>query len=102
MAKNENSRGVRCSFCGKSQDQVSRLIAGPGAYICNECVRVCLDILSDDDDKETPSASLELPEEMPSPRDIKAVLDQYVIGQDQAKAMFGKMLKASTGKGSEE
>ena len=85
MAKNENSRGVRCSFCGKSQDQVSRLIAGPGAYICNECVRVCLDILSDDDDKETPSASPELLDEMPSPRDIKAVLDQYVIGQDQAK-----------------
>ncbi len=85
MAKNENSRGVYCSFCGKSQDQVSRLIAGPGAYICNECVKVCLEILSDDVDSEGLGSSPEIPGEIPEPREIKAVLDQYVIGQERAK-----------------
>ncbi len=85
MAKNEKSRGVCCSFCGKSQDQVRRLIAGPGAYICNECVRVCLDIIADDEDRNDPAPSLEMPGEIPTPREIKAVLDQYVIGQERAK-----------------
>jgi ATP-dependent Clp protease ATP-binding subunit ClpX len=86
MAKNDNNRGVYCSFCGKSQDQVERLIAGPSAYICNECVRVCLDILSDEEEERTDlSSALEMPDHLPSPKEIKAVLDQYVVGQDKAK-----------------
>jgi ATP-dependent Clp protease ATP-binding subunit ClpX len=86
MAKNDNNRGVYCSFCGKSQDQVERLIAGPSAYICNECVRVCLDILSDEEEERGDlSSALEMPDHLPSPKEIKAVLDQYVVGQDKAK-----------------
>jgi ATP-dependent Clp protease ATP-binding subunit ClpX len=85
MARNDNNRGVFCSFCGKSQDQVQRILAGPGAYICNECVRTCLDILSEDDEQELVSSSFDTPGELPTPKEIKAVLDEYVIGQDQAK-----------------
>ena len=47
MTKNEDKRAIRCSFCGKHQDQVAKIIAGPGAYICNECVHLCMDILDD-------------------------------------------------------
>ncbi len=86
MARNDSNRGVRCSFCGKNQDQVKRLIAGPSAYICNECVQLCLNILSDDDelDEQHGSGRLEL-DRIPSPREIKEYLDQYVIGQERAK-----------------
>lgn len=86
MARNDNSRGIRCSFCGKSQDQVKRLIAGPSAYICNECVQLCMNILSEDDMQVTRSAS-HTPEldRIPSPKEIKAYLDQYIIGQERAK-----------------
>lgn len=77
----EDQKKLSCSFCGKSQDQVKRLIAGPGVYICDECVRLCCDIM--DEDKEAPAA----PEmkEIPTPREIVAALDEYVIGQDAAK-----------------
>ena len=51
MARNDDKRSIRCSFCGKHQDQVKRLIAGPGAYICNECVQLCMGILDDGDRK---------------------------------------------------
>jgi ATP-dependent Clp protease ATP-binding subunit ClpX len=71
----------RCSFCGKSQNQVLKLIAGPGAYICNECIELCNEIISED--------ILEVPAEeqaaTPKPMEIRQVLDQYVIGQDAAK-----------------
>ncbi|MBR3018243.1 MAG: ATP-dependent Clp protease ATP-binding subunit ClpX [Clostridia bacterium] len=83
MAKDEiGSRKLRCSFCGKTQDQVRRIIAGPGAYICNECVALCQEIVSDDTDIVSPSAEVG---QIPTPSEMKEVLDEYVIGQDRAK-----------------
>ena len=70
-----------CSFCGKSQRQVKKLIAGPGVYICDECIDLCNEII---DEELTAPASLDL-EALPRPRDINAVLDDYVVGQDEAK-----------------
>ena len=61
MAKNDEKRAIRCSFCGKHQDQVRRLIAGPGAYICNECVQLCMSILEDESDLIQDSAAGEIP-----------------------------------------
>ena len=85
MAKNDDKqRAVRCSFCGKHQDQVRRLIAGPGAYICNECVQLCMSILADEHDTAQ-TAAAEVPDAIPTPREIHKVLDQYIIGQEQAK-----------------
>ncbi len=83
MARNDD-RQVRCSFCGKHQDQVRRLIAGPGAYICNECVQLCNGILEDDYYDEDP-VSRSSPDAIPTPREIRDVLDQYIIGQESAK-----------------
>jgi len=85
MAKNDE-RSIRCSFCGKHQDQVGRLIAGPNVYICNECVKLCMGILDDgymDDD--VMDDELPVPDTIPTPREIHAVLDQYIIGQEKAK-----------------
>ena len=84
MAKNDDKKTVRCSFCGKHQDQVQRLIAGPSAYICNECVNLCLGIL-DSDMENGPAMSVDVPDEIPIPKQIKDYLDQYIIGQEQAK-----------------
>lgn len=78
-AKGDNSK--ICSFCGKSADFARRLIAGPGVYICDECVNVCKKILDEEDDV----LSAEFMEDVPSPQDIKSYLDEYVIGQEQAK-----------------
>ncbi len=76
-------KAKRCSFCGKSSDQVMRMVAGPNVQICNECILLCQEIISDDllPKAHTPIAA----EDIPRPREIKEVLDQYVIGQDQAK-----------------
>ena len=87
MSKNNEEKQIRCSFCGKTQDEVNRLIAGPGVYICDECIEVCFEILDGDyeqfDLKNTaPEAKIE---DTPVPKEIKAVLDEYVIGQDKAK-----------------
>ncbi|MCI8478259.1 MAG: ATP-dependent Clp protease ATP-binding subunit ClpX [Oscillospiraceae bacterium] len=84
MPKNEERKSVRCSFCGKHQEQVSRIIAGPGAYICNECVHLCMSILDDNYDLEEP-VSTEIPDIIPTPKEIRDVLDQYIIGQETAK-----------------
>ena len=85
MAKNDDKqRAVRCSFCGKHQDQVRRLIAGPGAYICNECVQLCMSILEDEHDT-VQTAAVEVPDAIPTPQEIHKVLDQYIIGQEEAK-----------------
>ena len=85
MAKNDEKRAIRCSFCGKHQDQVRRLIAGPGAYICNECVQLCMSILEDESDIAPNSSAGEIPDAIPTPKEIHAVLDQYIIGQEHAK-----------------
>ena len=84
MTKNDDKRAIRCSFCGKHQDQVTKIIAGPGAYICNECVHLCMEIL---DNMEPPEDQIagDIPDVIPTPREIKTYLDEYVIGQDAAK-----------------
>ncbi len=79
----DNNKMVRCAFCGKSQEQVKRLIAGPGVYICDECVMLCNEIISDELGAEQAGSSMEMT--LKRPQEIKEVLDQYVIGQDQAK-----------------
>ena len=73
----------RCSFCGKTQDQVRRLIAGPNVFICNECVMLCHDIIADD--LVSPMNAAAQNADIPLPSEMKAVLDEYVIGQDEAK-----------------
>ena len=88
-----NKKSMRCAFCGKSDDQVERMLVGPNVYICNECVDLCYSILHDDDDyrglKENrfydPSAKNRNSEKNLAPREIKEILDQYVVGQEQAK-----------------
>jgi len=86
MAKIDTPKGVKCSFCGKTQESVKKIIAGPGVYICNECIGLCNEIIeteyyADEEDTYT-LAGLD---KVPSPREIKEILDQYVIGQDEAK-----------------
>ena len=87
MANSEDKK-IRCSFCGRSQDKVDKLIAGNGAFICNECVKLCLNIMEEDMPDEVPeSADASLPafEDIPRPQEIKDVLDEYIIGQEKAK-----------------
>lgn len=72
---------LRCSFCGKSQNEVKKLIAGPSVYICNECIDICNEIINDDEQVETASVRSTLPK----PQEIKTFLDEYVIGQDETK-----------------
>ena len=72
---------LRCSFCGKSKDSVRKFISGPSVYICNECIALCNEILAEDEEREVAEAITQVP----SPAEIKDVLDQYVIGQEQAK-----------------
>lgn len=81
MAKYEDKKQLKCSFCGKNQDQVKRLIAGPGVYICDECIDLCSDIIQDEfeDNVELDTTVL------PKPNEIKEYLDQYVIAQERAK-----------------
>jgi ATP-dependent Clp protease ATP-binding subunit ClpX len=78
---NEEKGHLKCSFCGKTQEQVRKLVAGPGVYICDECIELCNEILEEEIGDEPELGRLELPK----PQDIKDVLDQYVIGQEEAK-----------------
>ena len=90
MAKNdETMKNVYCSFCGKPQNSVKKIVAGPGVYICDECIGLCTSILEEEgfiDDEETYTLNEE--EKIPSPKEIKKVLDDYVIGQDEAKKIL--------------
>ena len=91
MAKNEDRRSIRCSFCGKPQSMVDRLIAGNGSYICDECVRMCASIIDDGPIAPTVEGYDGLPlvfDKLPKPMQIKAKLDDYVIGQERAKIVL--------------
>ncbi|MCH5184987.1 MAG: ATP-dependent Clp protease ATP-binding subunit ClpX [Oscillospiraceae bacterium] len=85
MAKNDEKKQIKCSFCGKNEDQVSKLVSGPGVYICNECISLCVGLIGGD--YETEPYNLE-PGNFPKPKKIKEVLDQYVIGQEDAKKIL--------------
>src|SRR3954451_17164635 len=74
-----------CSFCGKNQREVKKLIAGPTVYICDECIELCNDIIAEEGQKESPTRSSQA---IPKPAEIKSTLDQYVIGQDRAKRVL--------------
>ena len=76
-----HDKHLRCSFCGKSKDSVRKFISGPSVYICNECVALCNEILAEDEEREVAEAITQVP----TPPEIKDVLDQYVIGQEKAK-----------------
>ena len=90
MARTDDRKSIRCSFCGKTQNVANRLIAGNGAYICDECIRLCMCIIADDVDEveqveQTPELEFE---SLPKPADIKANLDEYIVGQERAKIVL--------------
>ncbi|MCI8857324.1 MAG: ATP-dependent Clp protease ATP-binding subunit ClpX [Clostridiaceae bacterium] len=94
---NDDKKQMKCSFCGKGQNVVRKLIAGPGVYICDECINICTSILEDEFDfpeeeeyQEAPAPSAALPDlgSLPTPRELKAALDEYVIGQERAKKVL--------------
>ena len=108
MAKEKGSYSstLHCNFCGKSQKEVKKLIAGPGVYICDECIELCNDIIFEDSLKNTSKASLD---NVPKPHEIKEHLDEYVIGQDRAKKIISvavhnhyKRISHGGGKGKDE
>lgn len=78
---NEEKGQLKCSFCGKTQDQVRKLVAGPGVYICDECIELCTEIVEEELGSEE---EVEF-KDVPKPKEIREILDEYVIGQDQAK-----------------
>ena len=85
MKKGEHQPNLSCSFCGKSQREVRKLIAGPTVYICDECIGLCNDIIAEEIDREeTKDTKLRIPR----PSEIKAILDEYVIGQERAKKVL--------------
>ncbi len=86
MANNYSRQTPRCSFCGKEQRMVNRLVAGPNVYICNECIALCNEILNDEGlfPEDAGSESFG-PVKLPSPAEMKKILDEYVIGQERAK-----------------
>jgi len=94
MAKHDDTR-LKCSFCGKTQDQVKKLIAGPGVYVCDECVDLCNEILDEElfdsssqVQTQSKDPSIPLISEIPKPSEIKSYLDQHIIGQDEAKKIL--------------
>lgn len=85
MTKYDENRELKCSFCGKPQSQVKRLISGSGVYICNECVGLCQDIIADEERAIERSAKAAGRSRLPKPKEISEILSDYVIGQDDAK-----------------
>ncbi|CAM3821689.1 ATP-dependent protease ATP-binding subunit ClpX [Alkalicoccus chagannorensis] len=101
---NEEKGQLKCSFCGKTQDQVRKLVAGPGVYICDECIELCTEIVEEELGSEE---EVEL-EDIPKPQEIRDILNEYVIGQDKAKKTLSvavynhyKRINASSGKNDE-
>jgi len=82
MSRYEEKKQLKCSFCGKPQEQVKRLVAGPGVYICDECIELCSEIIEEEFEEAKADAELN---DIPKPKEIKDILDQYVVGQDNAK-----------------
>src|SRR6056297_3727421 len=82
--KHEDGKLLYCSFCGKSQHEVRKLIAGPSVFICDECVELCNDIISEELQEQAASSV----QKLPRPAEIKEILDDYVIGQQQAKKVL--------------
>mgnify|MGYP001812004908 CR=1 FL=1 len=81
---NDTEKLLYCSFCGKSQHEVKKLIAGPSVYVCDECVELCNDIIREEMEEESTSAIRKLP----TPHEIKSILNDYVIGQERAKKVL--------------
>ena len=90
MARNDDKKSIRCSFCGKPQSLVDRLIAGNGSYICDECIRLCMSIIDEGYQPESVStADVDLSaDRLPKPAEIRANLDEYIIGQERAKIVL--------------
>ena len=84
MSKYDENNELRCSFCGKPQSQVKRLISGSGVYICNECVALCQDILASEEQRSAVTGQPvgESTDQLPRPKEIAEILSEYVIGQD--------------------
>ena len=104
MKFGEEDKGqLKCSFCGKTQEQVRKLVAGPGVYICDECIELCNEIIAEEfsDDAEVGL------KDVPKPKEIRHILDQYVIGQDEAKkslsvAVYNHYKRINVGQGKNE
>jgi len=84
---------VNCSFCGKTQDEVYKIVAGPGVCICDECIKVCNDIILDRRKREDRPFDLR---NVPSPKEIKSFLDEYIVGQDKQKKYFQLLYTTTT------
>jgi len=82
VRKKSDREKLHCSFCGKEQESVKRLVAGPGVYICDECIELCNEIIAEEGEQEVDSVLIS---DLPKPMEIKTILDQYVIGQEEAK-----------------
>ena len=101
MLKFGDDKGqLKCSFCGKTQEQVRKLVAGPGVYICDECIELCNEIIEEEFSEDV---EVEL-KDVPKPKDIRAILDQYVIGQEEAKkslsvAVYNHYKRVNSGQG---
>ena len=85
FSNDKKGSNVVCSFCGKRDDQVKRMLAGRNGYICNECIELCTEVLREEDENENTISGKEALQNLPTPKEIKAILDEYVIGQDEPK-----------------
>ena len=107
MPRSDMPKSVKCSFCGKAQENVKRLVAGPGVYICDECVELCNSIIENEIIEDEESYTLNELESIPSPKEIKKILDSYVIGQEEAKktlsvAVYNHYKRISSNEGKED